>query len=499
MRGREALVAVILLTIWPASRTPASQTLPNGAPPARAAQDPGHGQLRASGESQAQTGPAVPSGEPQTGPTVRTGEPETRPIETLSLEQAVALALEHNRQVRIAQLETEKSDERVSAARTKYYPVPQVYAMGHHLLSDVSFEFPEGAFGDFPATGPIPPQDTLITSTSTTTAFIDAGLTQPLTQLYRANLGVHLGEATLALDQEKLRRERQETASEVRKLYCSLLATGGSLASGRDGLEFYRELVRTVEEFVSQRAAMPSDLLDARAGLAAEEYRVQTLSDSLASGKERLNDLMGREITVDFEPVPLPAPEPLEQDLQASRAHAAERRPEIQEARLRVEQADFDRRMKKAEFIPDVSIGYGFTTNLNLEVVPRDISSVRLIFSWEIYDWGRKRRELAEKSWAREQAELALQSTRNAVLLDVGSRFRALTESRLAVAASEAAAEAAKEKSRVAMDRYKQRAILLKDLLQARSDAAEADSRHQESLLSVWSAKAEFERALGEE
>src|SRR5262249_9611810 len=275
--------------------------------------------------------------------------------------------------------------------------------------------------------------------------------------------------------------------------------TESALGAGREGLEFYRELTRVVEEFVNKMAALPGDLLDARARLAGEEYRVLTLTNSVATQKEQLNDLMGREITADFEPARVPKPGPMEQDLEASRALAVERRPEIQEARLRVEQAQFDRRIKKAEFIPDLSVGYGFTTNTNLDVLPRDISSVRLTFSWEVYDWGRKRRELAEKSWAREQAELALQGTRNAVLREVGSRFRAVAESRMAVEVSRAQLESAREKSRVAMDRYRQRAILLKDLLQSRTEAAEAESRQQEALLSVWTAKADFERALGEE
>ena len=55
------------------------------------------------------------------------------------------------------------------------------------------------------------------------------------------------------------------------------------------------------------------------------------------------------------------------------------------------------------------------------------------------------------------------------------------------------------EKLRVTTNRFKQNAALLKDVLQQQSDLAEANSRYQQAVLSFWTAKADLEKALGEE
>jgi outer membrane protein len=49
------------------------------------------------------------------------------------------------------------------------------------------------------------------------------------------------------------------------------------------------------------------------------------------------------------------------------------------------------------------------------------------------------------------------------------------------------------------MDKYTQQAALLRDVLQAQADLADANATYQSGLLSLWTARADFEKALGEE
>jgi outer membrane protein TolC len=48
-------------------------------------------------------------------------------------------------------------------------------------------------------------------------------------------------------------------------------------------------------------------------------------------------------------------------------------------------------------------------------------------------------------------------------------------------------------------DKYKNQTALLKDVLQAQTELAQADTKYQEALTSFWTAKADFEKAIGEE
>src|SRR5215475_10166124 len=80
--------------------------------------------------------------------------------EKLTLEEAIALALRENRQIKNSALEVEKFDFRISAARTHRLPEFKITALGSQLLSSLDFKFEPGVFGNYPNIGPIPAQET---------------------------------------------------------------------------------------------------------------------------------------------------------------------------------------------------------------------------------------------------------------------------------------------------------------------------------------------------
>jgi outer membrane protein TolC len=84
-------------------------------------------------------------------------------------------------------------------------------------------------------------------------------------------------------------------------------------------------------------------------------------------------------------------------------------------------------------------------------------------------------------------------------MLDVNSRERALRQSRMQLRVTRLAQEAAIESARVVKNRYSVEAVLLKDVLQAQVSLEQTYSDYQQALVSFWNARAEFERALGED
>ena len=49
-------------------------------------------------------------------------------------------------------------------------------------------------------------------------------------------------------------------------------------------------------------------------------------------------------------------------------AHALESLRDVKKAKLQVQQADYDARAKKAEYIPDVSLAFDYYTTANFEM-----------------------------------------------------------------------------------------------------------------------------------
>jgi outer membrane protein TolC len=80
----------------------------------------------------------------------------------LTLDAAIRIAVENNRQVQSARLQVEKAQADVAAARTRRLPVFETEVTASQLMTPVGFAFPQGAFGEFPGTGPIPATDTTV-------------------------------------------------------------------------------------------------------------------------------------------------------------------------------------------------------------------------------------------------------------------------------------------------------------------------------------------------
>jgi outer membrane protein TolC len=112
---------------------------------------------------------------------------ESKPssTEVLTLEQAVALALEGNRTVRNAELEVSKAEDRLAAARTHRLPSLKFNSFSSLLLQRIDFLFKQGDFGTFPTGTPNPSQDVTISTPRTFNLFVYASADQPLSQLYR--------------------------------------------------------------------------------------------------------------------------------------------------------------------------------------------------------------------------------------------------------------------------------------------------------------------------
>jgi len=424
------------------------------------------------------------------------GRPPSQ-TEALTLEQAVALALEGNRTVRNAELEVSKADDRLAAAKTHRLPSLNFNAFSSLLLQRIDFLFKQGDFGTFPTGTPNPSQDVTISTPRTFNLFVYASADQPLSQLYRINLSVRLNELNRQLAAEDLQAHRQSITNDVKKAYFEVLQTQSALEATDESIKLYRELDRVTGEYVLQLVALKSQGLEVKARLAKAEHDALTLQNALSSQKENLNQLLGRAITTEFRASPIPEMAPFEVDLAAAQERARAQRPEVKEARLKLKQAELDRRVKKAEYIPDLSLSYRYLSPFGIEFVPKNISAVGLFLSWEPFDWGRKKRELAEKTKTQQQANTSVEDAEAKVLLDVNTRFRKLQEARSSLHLSELSQETDREKLRVTSNRYSQKAALLDDVLEAQAALAQSNHQYRQALATFWTARADFERAVG--
>jgi outer membrane protein len=159
-----------------------------------------------------------------------------------------------------------------------------------------------------------------------------------------------------------------------------------------------------------------------------------------------------------------------------------------------------DRRAKRSEFIPEVSLNFSSTSPINYsDAIPGRVTTLGIAVSWNIFDWGKRKHELAAKDASIRQASNTLSDAENLVLREVNASHRKLQRTGQMLRVAELAQEAATESLRVVADNYKVRTALFKDVLQSESAMEQADDQYQQALLAFWTAKSEFEKSLGED
>jgi outer membrane protein TolC len=323
--------------------------------------------------------------------------------------------------------------------------------------------------------------------------------TQPLSQLYKIHLGVRAQELSSQVISEKARAERQAVVKDVKQAYYAVLQSESALEAAEANVKQYQELDRVVLQRVSQEAALKSDSMEVKAKLAHEQYTLVQLRNTLNSGKEYLNDLLGRDIRTEFAVEQVPAASFEELELKMAQERALAQRPEIKEAELTVKQAEYSRRLANADYIPDLGIAFNYLSPFNVEVLPKNVASLGLELKWEPWDWGRRKDVINQKKAVETQAQTQLRETQSRVLMDVNNRFRKLEESRMLIGVAQAANEAAHQKLREVTNKYEQQTVLLSDVLRQQAATAGASNDYQQALLGFWTAKSEFEKSLGED
>jgi outer membrane protein TolC len=419
--------------------------------------------------------------------------------QTLSLEEAIALGLENNRTVANAALQVEKADHDTANARSYRLPSFKVETQGSQLLKPIDVSFDRGVFGEFPGIGPVPATDTIIRTPARLNFLVTAEAQQPLTQLIKVNLNVHLSAAAKEYQREQLRDARLGLVDEIRRVYYAIGQTRAALDANIKNLALLQELNRVVAMRVSQQVALKADSLSVQQRIAQADVTNVSLRHALASQQEQLNQLIGRDIRTTFDVVDLPETTIEQIDLATAQGRAIESRPDVRAARVKLEQAELSRRLARADFLPDVGLALSYISPINVDGAPRQIATAAIQASWEPWDWGRKGRAVASKDIEIHQARNGVRDTEERALLEINSRFRKLEEMRVQLRAARLGQETARENVRLRLTQYDVQAALVTDVLQTQSSLADSDSQYQQALAAFWTARADFERALGED
>jgi outer membrane protein TolC len=269
--------------------------------------------------------------------------------------------------------------------------------------------------------------------------------------------------------------------------------------AAQEEVKTLQEAQRVTLRYVVEKTVLRGDELEVDARLTKAQYNLSVAENGLTTQHEHLNQLLGRDLDTPFRVNFVPEEDTLILTLEQARQQASENRPEIRQAHLKERQAEYDRRIAKAEYIPDLGLAVSYMGVQNVQVLPTNVAVAGFALTWEPFDWGRRRNRVREKSNTLAEAHNGAQEAQSQIGVEVGMKYRKWKESALMLKATRTGHEAAAENFRVTSNKYQEQAALVRDLLQAQARSSETAFQYQQALSSYWSSLADLRRAMGEE
>ena len=417
-------------------------------------------------------------------------------VRLVTLEEALASAREHQPQLRQAQAAAGAADARAGQALAPL--LPQLNASATYLRTTANAIVRPGSFG---TQGSCVPDATHgCAPWQTYNSWSDQiGLSQLLWDFGGAPSRLSAARANAQAAQENTRSALLSIELNVRQAYFDAQANRALAGVAEESLSNLNKHLAQIQGFVGAGIRPEIDLAQARTDTANARVQLINAQNAWETSRVQLNAAMGVPGSIDYvlADAKLP-PLPGEEDPgDALFAEAEKARPEIASLEDQVRAQQLTLRAYEAQFLPSLSGNVGFTQGgAALDHLGWN-ASAGLTLSWNLFQGGLTR-QLVREAEANVAAVVAqLDLVRQQLRVDVDTARLSVKASKVATSASQEVVINARERLRLAEQRYLVgvgSSIELGDAqvaaTQAAAQAVQADDR-----LAV--ARAQLLRALG--
>lgn len=410
--------------------------------------------------------------------------------ELLSLDEAVALALEHSDGARIARAKISEAQAKIDEISSKKKPRILLAGTGGYNTNPIDERIERGAFDeafadfiDHPDWGdaieelmPIPSTDVPILQGDEWFYGLTLTAVQPLTQQGRINTGIDVARAQTSLAEAEGASIEAEIRYGVEELYYGLLVADRDIAAAAARVAAAEALLGHVQNAVDVGEALPL----AVSGLSAKLMKARADGVEAAAEHDRfrlaLNDLIGRpaeqptRVVEDLSPPP--PPHSFEQYL----ASAQENNPELLSARRTESMATLGEQAADQAKTPDVNAFASLVLQGGLPVIPRQFGLIGLTFAWSAVDFGEREAQVQQRMAQREQAQANARRIRKKIEREIHTELANLTHADALVELANEARKFRREEVRLTADLVAEGMELDTRELEARAELAQAES-----------------------
>lgn len=415
----------------------------------------------------------------------------------LTLEQAVALALEHNPIHKAAVFQQRAAAAGVGEARAALLPqitFSQSYLRGNDPVYVFGAKLRQQRFrsGDFALNvlNTPTPFGNFVTRFAGGWQLFDSGVSW---------MRVSQAKQMSAVAERHLERSEQELVFRVVEAYAAVLLATKQQHVAEDALKTSQAILDRSRARFDAGMVVESDLLSARVNHAARQQELIRARNGVHLAKARLMHELGMPSPSDYELVEVLAeralPDFREADLEK---RALDRRPDMQGIELRTDAQRKATTIAKAAFGPRINLfanweldnphfGGGGGNNW--------MSGVEL--QLDIFAGGAKRARLQRERALADEAAAQRDAMVSTVRLQVRQAYLDLDAARQQVEVARAAVEQAKESLRIGQNRYEAGLSTIADLLQTQEASLRAETDYWQAVYRLHISYASLELATG--
>jgi len=417
----------------------------------------------------------------------------------LSLAGCLDLALQRNSAVLKARSDLEASEGIV--IQTRVVAIPKLRASGSYTHTG------REAVDEFPFAGGLPGLEAFRQPNENW----DAGIRIVQSVYEGGRLSSALRTARLTREQSLLRYQTviSDTLLEVRLAYYRVLLTGQQIGVREASVHLLTREVEDQRHRYDAGTVPQFNVLRAEVELANARPKLIRVRNFHRIAKNNLANLLGCDLPKDAgKDLPLQLSgtletEPRTVDLAASIAQALERRPELAALRKAGQLRREGIVNARGGYKPGVEIfaGYGWRNSQFTDDLTRDVHgwNAGAQLTWDLFDGGLTRGKVTEARALHAKSEEEVTDATRRVELEVRTAYSNLIEAREVLESQKKVQEAAEEALRLARARTEAGTGTQLDVLGAQTALTEARTTQVLALHDYASARARFERAIGDD
>jgi outer membrane protein TolC len=412
----------------------------------------------------------------------------------LTLPKAIDLALKQNRSLKLAQLAVVDSEQKKRIARADYFPRIKNESTAFHVTELQQLVFPEGSLG----VG-IPPKTSVIFQGGLTGYTSGTGLQQPLTQMFKIREDNRAATTDINSARIQVKQAENDIALKVRQLYYGILIAQLKETAAKHEADAAQLKLEESTSSVEQGSALEVVALESHAALLDAKQTILTQNLQVRDLIFELNYLLG---------LPLNTQLKLSEDLSVASASispreecvriAREQSPEIRAAQQAVEKAKAGLAAAKDAYIPDVTAFARYSYQSGIPFLVHNFGTFGVIFTYELFDGGRRNAQIDESRTMLSQAEVNLAKAKEEVTVQVEIAYDKVEQMQNFIAVAEEVLKTRAEAALVAERKFEQNAALASVRAEAAAKTSSAKASLLEANLGLSLARGELTRAMGE-